>query len=860
MRTGRLLFTLAALATAGCGWNAPPHDAGQEAWVSAAVQAVLGRRPLGTAEVRALAQLADDRGREAVVDVLFTQPEYVVYWSNVLADDLQVQRAGPQQVAPDCTAPALLEPDESDALAHHLATGDPSVPFCKEVKVTFKPKMTAEHVYDAIDAAAAGYKHTLIDDLPYAKELSKPVAYEVTKDPQVSPGKTHEVDIEAQGGTASNIDYTDGAASKLGLDFDPKRWAENHYLVYKEECPPFNLTDVLEASVRADRLDALYRAYLPVLATFQPSIEDIPSRSRLGAMFLDVYVDRDPSCLACHTSTYSTTNARPLNANWDRFDPIWVGLPIAIDLEGAAFSYDTNGDFVYGGDGVGVHNRVKNLFRADNLVPGGLHPWGIDDTCVTNPRTGADGLATSLATDSASDNLAAFAGIKATSKGGVLDLVDALSDGVSTLHEIGFHVPDWEGHRQARGVPANPETPGCFGCHGVDPKATPLEHVVPTMSDDRLFSSLRSGAGEMPRIYDNDEEAWAAVEWVRNAYPTSPAVEPNNRNHAFVFLLAAKVVNSIVDEVSGEDLVMTHGFPRNPDQADALASLSMTFVERFSLQDVLKEIVLSDAFNRAAPDDPTTEPYNLPMLPFPEAEVAPTSSVDLDSNANSEGDFVHKHSPSGLLMQVHAALGWPAPPIAGGLDSYPTLEMMTALGRYTERTKFEREHWALDTYAAWESGVATCRKPDTVLAGTVHLAKGVVADDFDAIAPKNWVDWIDELAESAAPDATWEDLAVSIKDRLLADPTMDDHERNLIAELWDVDLGSHAGNELKSADVELLRDYCGVLLSSPQFVMRGTPLQPVPETLPDPVCLPGELCGEGKLLEVYTQQADDLGW
>jgi hypothetical protein len=85
---------LALLTLQGCWWNAPPNDAGEQAFAAQAVRVVLGRHPRGAAEIRALAEISNQAGRQAVLDVLFEEPDYVNYWSNVLIDDLKLQRAG----------------------------------------------------------------------------------------------------------------------------------------------------------------------------------------------------------------------------------------------------------------------------------------------------------------------------------------------------------------------------------------------------------------------------------------------------------------------------------------------------------------------------------------------------------------------------------------------------------------------------------------------------------------------------------------------------------------------------------------------------------------------------------------------
>jgi hypothetical protein len=858
MRNLTSLSLLATLALSGCWWTTPAHDDGDEAFVAQAIEAILGRKPRGSAEVRALADLVPTYGREGVVEVLFEQPEYVAYWSGVLADDLQVQRAGAMQVHADCTAPALLPESMSGSLASHLATAKPSEPFCTWVPDRPRSSFDESIFEKAVDQALANYPFPTLDKQPVPKPMDEAEARMPYKGLGFPLKPSKEIDLEREGSWATNDDLSADDLKGKVTRLDLKRWWDTRQKIGDWECPPFNLTDVIEASVRADRLDAMYRGYLPVLATFPGTDVEDELRADLGATFLDVYLDRDPTCMTCHTATFSKTDARPVNANWDRFDPVWYGLPVPLDAEGTVFSHTlSSGDFVYGGDG-GERARggVNAFFRSDNHTSGGLRPWGMDEVCVTNPARGFAGFTEELPADP-EGGAAVLAGLGPSSELGVLDLVGAISDGVGTLDTLELATPDWASHRSLRGADPAPADPGCTICHGSNPAAPSLAEITPVMTDTRLFSIIRNGSGRMPAWVPDDDEAWDAVEWVRQTYRPTPALQFKDRRHGLVMLLAANLVNQVADEVLGENFVMDHSFPRNPDQARALSSLTMVLLRDFSLKAVLREIVLSEGFNRQPPEEPGTLPYVLDMLPYPEAEVSPVvSPVPLGADANSEGDFVHKHSPSGLLHQVHHALGWPAPGLAGYPDAWPDAALMPALGRYTSRGQREREQFNPDTFLTWEQSVASCAKPAAVHARDVALAPGVAADPTDLVGPEDWLDWIDVLAEDGAIRGdSWKELAIAVKDRLLADPLLEAEEEMLLKELWEADLGDKPAGSPEAA----LREYCGVLLASPHFVLRGVRLaDALPAALPEPSCLPGEICGEDELYAFYEEQLKGL--
>jgi len=854
---------VAALALSSCWWNAPPNDSGNDAFAAQAIEAILGRRPFGSDEVRALAELADQRGREAVVKVLFEEPDFVSYWSNVLADDLKIQREGGGSLDASCLAPPLLSPQHSAALAHHLATAPPDEPFCFGGEPPERDPMDTDPFWREVDRATRDYEFTRPSDVRVPD--AAPVDVVPTRSDERAAGRSLEGNVEI--GATRSPPATMGRSTQP-LEPDWERWLEDYEFEVELPdvviCPPFNLTDMIEASVRADRLDAVYRGYLPVMATFPSTPFDDLNREELGFRFLDVYLDRETECLGCHTTTYSTTDARPLNGNWDRFHPMWAGEDVPFDPEGTVFTIPQGETFEYGGDGGGaVQRRVDNLFRIDNHVEGGFNPWGMHKSCATNGELGFGGWTMDLPEE---PRTAAFAGVGPSEQAGALDIAVALSEGVASVEHLALDVPDWAAYRAAKGANTDPADPGCTLCHGVLPQAPNLNSKVGQMSDSRLFSIIRFGFGDMPPVKMTDQEAWDAVEWVRQNHTYSPALQMTDRNHAFTYMLSANIANQVMDEIMGEDLVMTHGFPRNLDQSNAMSELAPKMASGFSLQQLIEDIVLSEGFNRRAPDHEATEPYALQMLPYPEAEVHPTTlPMGVSDDANSEGDLVNRASPSALLQRVHTALGWPAPRIMGNQNSrYPSQELMTSLGRYTSQSKEEGNEFNLASYIAWEVEVASCIKPSIVNSIDI-LGPDEVDDPTDILFVNEWEDWIDLLRDEAEDNNyTLEEVAIAIKDRLHTDPTLDDDERQLLSTLWSQPSLDIVPWESKGQFVEgYMRTYCGVLLSSPQFVMRGV-WTAGPESAPSmeqaAVCLPGELCGYADYYVHYHSTAAELGY
>jgi hypothetical protein len=83
-------------------------------------------------------------------------------------------------------------------------------------------------------------------------------------------------------------------------------------------------------------------------------------------------------------------------------------------------------------------------------------------------------------------------------------------------------------------------------------------------------------------------------------------------------------------------------------------------------------------------------------------------------------------------------------------------------------------------------------------------------------------DWIDKLLDQASEDATLEELALTLKDRLLAEPSFDgEEERTLIEALTQAPLDTTL-SQLSDAQGSLRR-LCAAWLASPDFQLEGAP-------------------------------------
>ena len=109
---------------------APPDyiacDAGDEAWVMRTLPILLGRRPEGIEEVRALARLAYRTSRRDVALGLMQQPAFIDRWQGWLMDELRVNRVGSKKH--DACYGAPLQGVHDGSLATYLRSNPPAGP------------------------------------------------------------------------------------------------------------------------------------------------------------------------------------------------------------------------------------------------------------------------------------------------------------------------------------------------------------------------------------------------------------------------------------------------------------------------------------------------------------------------------------------------------------------------------------------------------------------------------------------------------------------------------------------------------------------------------------------------------------
>jgi hypothetical protein len=327
------------------------------------------------------------------------------------------------------------------------------------------------------------------------------------------------------------------------------------------------------------------------------------------------------------------------------------------------------------------------------------------------------------------------------------------------------------------------------------------------------------GAYESSSVWDLVMLAASGFDAIRGGYavPSNPATEVSP-DVALAWLTSTNFVEAVWSEATGHGLTLSHGFPRNAEQRELKQSLASAFVAAdFSLVELLVAITENRLFNQAMPQDceVAESPFHLPPVFMPFS----TDSEDPTVRLNGVGDTIRRMPPRLMLNATSVALGWNV-----ATEFFSSEEMDTELedeeanagdqfylpaaarlqrdlGMFLKDTELGFRGLDFQTALTWEHAAASCISPDD---------SGEAPDLIDALV---------------AQGLTYESALSALKDRILADPRLDDPtERSLLEEL--------VGDFASPADEAGLRRACGVWLNSPEFMFLGAPVMPgdaVPE-------------------------------
>ena len=306
------------------------------------------------------------------------------------------------------------------------------------------------------------------------------------------------------------------------------------------------------------------------------------------------------------------------------------------------------------------------------------------------------------------------------------------------------------------------------------------------------FGSLRSlptdpSRGQRMSVWDLERSLRLGFQALASEGLPNGQVAPDT---AFATLVALNVVENVWTEVMGTPLTVGHHFPRTAAQRDLLSALTDRFVRsQYSLKQLLLAILEHGLFNLKPPNAGCgTGPYPFARVldPWTDAEAEPLV------RGNGPSDGVFPLSPRVLRRSLHAALEWPM------YAEYPTPDSpeethSLAVGFFLRDGEPGRKGLDFQGRLAWEAAYGSCPAPTT--------------DDFIAKLA---------LAAQGDPNATVLDAVVALKDRLIGEPYVSEAERPLLESL----IQSPLNGQPESLDGGLRR-LCGVLVSSPLFMLGG---------------------------------------
>lgn len=353
---------------------------------------------------------------------------------------------------------------------------------------------------------------------------------------------------------------------------------------------------------------------------------------------------------------------------------------------------------------------------------------------------------------------------------------------------------------------------------GIDPACGQFVPPDAVDSDPLGYSSYLAGEiGDRATIWDVEQHLHQGLEILANDGPTWGPSDAVDGAPAFAYLLAQRLATRVWQAMMGAPLTLGHGFARNTDQHSQLLALTETVISSgWSLRQLLIAVVTDPGFNPPHPDScPAEQAYDLPpvLTPFSVEETDPLRQ------GNGAGDLARRDAAWVLLDKTALALGWPTH------DSFPDDEEDT-----NETVRFRAAGAFLSDGEPGFAGIDFQSRTDWEILTRDCLPSYQQESDS--------ADWITEIVQlGVEQQAPMRDIAEAIRDRLLLSPTLDELESDLVADLLEVGFLGLASSQLGNAELPLRR-YCGILLSSPWYLLAGVVQRPS-ETFPTLV-LPGD--------------------
>ncbi|MCA9705856.1 MAG: hypothetical protein KDK70_08420 [Myxococcales bacterium] len=564
----------------------------------------------------------------------------------------------------------------------------------------------------------------------------------------------------------------------------------------------FTMADVTISALRLDDITPVYSADLfarmgaPVTGGNVTREEiEITNRAYYGKLFEDSYLGRTTECLQCHTTGWSTTNAD--DPTQDRHWPVY---------EGNYFELATYGDFDI--DHPLEEPDVHAIFRHAGFVD---YSWCNDNNQGCNPNTAAGVQAFGL-----DYNCGLFR-------------TDAFEDPVISLDDV-------------------PYMSGAFP----EGSAANLFDLEPRFREG--LSTLASSG------VDSDGAGYL-----------------DDPNVGMAFLFAMNQANEMWTEAMGYSLTVANRFPRNAAQRDTLSDLTEAFFSsNYSVRTLIAEIATHPYFNQAPPDTcGASSPYHLPAIFDPFTKTA----TDPQERGNGVGDMLHRYSAWVLLQSAMRSMWWDRPEQFGLTTTYAFLVPYTANNPEQPGTvQYVQPHLGYGLCGAGFFPACTDAPTNYEFMRDVGVFINPSEGGFNGVDFNGLLHWEAELAPGADPQlaglctgplgqdcaptdfaqalvdtaladdgALMWDLAVALKDRLLAEPHIaNDAEIAVIEGIMEVSLDDAVADVGEAAALAAVRRYIGVLLNTPQFMLDGVVSAPQDDADDPVLVVPGtstqELC------------------
>lgn len=796
VRIWRWLALLLVAGVGGCGPSCslfttiPSDDAGDVSFVRQAVPKLLGRKVRGTEETRLLvdviAATPNGRGREELLGALMQDAEFSTHWQENLVDMLRVNRSG-HKAQTSCYGTPLRASSDAALADFLLARRADLTGFAGTPPAAFNMSDVLASSF-ATDNVFAAYSAHL-----FAMQ-SKPL----------------------QGAEANEENQrTDMAETFM-----------HAYLHRKSECMQCH-----NSSFSTTGPQTYWKRAWPVFGKFEKAVfaneqggdpGQISSLFRTGASGGSF---DDPSSAPPRTPWGSLTNCgsfRSAAASVDTHGPaphLTQPLPVGSSIWTVQSLLDE------GRRSLALNGLVRRKPAACNACgtpacAGGGGPAPLPEPATSDVRT----LLSSKGCMGCHGGASPAGGLNLAAANWTDNLIDQPSQRDATVQRVA--------RGNATASMLSRKLRGTAGSGTRMPPGGPYLSAGELTQIDNWIASLPPAGAPMACA--------ACTTDVCTATPSEVDGPP-----ALAFLLAMNITDQVWSETMGAPLTIANYFPRTQSQSNVLWYLSeYTLVPNdWSLRSLLQRIMLSDYFNRKSPQTMSgASPYDEPLVLDPWTEIDPrfppvaqpgwtaasmaapvpdptySAAAQPANHKNSMAEGIHRYSARSLTYSMHAALGWPAPKRFADA-SYPSADLTKSIGQFVRDAEPGFRDTDFQGLLTWEAQHKSCARP---VAGPDWINRLV-----DSVAPFN-------AANPGAP-IRLRDVVLTMKDWFINEPQIrvdalahdgGQLEKGLLNGFFGVpdldtalvDVSSAAARDALEGQ---LREYCGVLVQSPQYWLAG---------------------------------------